>query len=257
MRRVYLIILTVLFISCNPGKNNETRIEEKSSVEMKATISVDSTFMEFFETFMWNKEFQKSRITFPIKHETKKIINSKDWNHLSFYTGNKYIPILNSDTIRLYEKDVEGKSIEMFIVNISRKSATKYSFIKNDNKWFLSCTQNVIIRNVPDFEFIDFLTKFSNDSIFQINHISFPLPKSYLDSENDYETVNEVVLQKDWKHIKAVELNDKLLVLSNIDLKNKYRNIFYRGVENGIWVKFSFEKINGNWKLIKLENSST
>lgn len=251
MRSVYLIIWTALFISCNPKKNNETRIQEK------ATVSVETTFMDFFDTFMWDKKFQESRIIFPIKHETKTITSSKDWKHLSFYTESKYIPILNSDTINLFDKDVEGKTIEMFIVNTAIKSATKYSFIKNENKWFLSSSQDLIIKSVPDFEFIDFLTSFSNDSVFQINHIKFPLPESYADSEKDYETVKKDITQNEWGHIKIVDSNDKLLVLSNIDTKNKYRNVFYRGVENGIWVKFTFEKISGNWKLIKLEDYST
>ena len=113
------------------------------------------------------------------------------------------------------------------------------------------------IKNVPDFEFIDFLIKFSNDSVFQINHTLFPLTDSYADSENDYETVKTNIELKDWKHIELVDFENRLLVLSDIDKNNKYRNIFYRGVENGIWVKFTFERINENWKLIKLEDYST
>jgi hypothetical protein len=38
---------------------------------------------------------------------------------------------------------------------------------------------------------------------------------------------------------------------------SKYRNVYFRGIENGIWVEYTFEKINENWKLIRLEDYST
>jgi hypothetical protein len=47
------------------------------------------------------------------------------------------------------------------------------------------------------------------------------------------------------------------MVLSTIDSNNKHRYILFRGIENGIAVTLTFEKINGNWKLIEYENYST
>jgi hypothetical protein len=47
------------------------------------------------------------------------------------------------------------------------------------------------------------------------------------------------------------------MVLSNIDNDNKYGNIFFRGIENGIWAKYTFEKMDESWKLVKIEDHST
>jgi hypothetical protein len=245
--------------SCGSQKSKETKqqLKDSSIVVTNKSATVDTLFMDFFEEFMWNKEFQKSRIVFPYKQGNKTILSSQNWKHLPFYTESEYIPILNSDTVRLFDIDVKTNSIGLFIVNFERTDVTCYNFKKVENKWFLLSSENLKIENTPDFEFIDFLKKYSNDSVFQINHTVFPLSESYADSEKDYETANTTINLKDWKHVKLVDFADKLVVLSNIEINNNYRNIFYRGVENGIWVKFTFEKINNDWKLIRLEDYST
>jgi len=259
MRSLYIIISTFLVISCGSQKAKDTRQQQKDSsiVETNKTATVDTLFMDFFEKFMWDKEFQKSRIVFPYRQNNKNILSSVNWKHLSFYTQSEYIPILNSDTISLYDKDVKTTTIELSIVNFKMKAITNYNFKKIENKWFLLSSENLSIKSVPDFEFIDFLTTFSNDSVFQINHTVFPLPESYADSDKDYETVETTIQLNDWKYIKLVDFVNRLMVLSNIDKESKYRNIFYRGVENGIWVKYTFERIDGSWKLIRLEDYST
>jgi len=259
MRNLFVIISTFLVISCGSQTAKETRQQHKDSsiVETNKTATVDTSFMDFFDKFMWDKEFQKSRIVFPYRQDNKKITTSVNWRHLSFYTESEYIPILNSDTFRVFDKEVETTTIGLSIVNFKKKAITNYNFKKIENKWFLLSSENLSIKSVPDFEFIDFLTTFSNDSVFQINHTVFPLPESYADSEKDYETVKTTILLKDWKHTKLVDFANKLMVLSNIDKESKYRNIFYQGVENGIWAKYTFEKINGDWKLIRIEDYST
>lgn len=259
MRSLYIIISTFLVISCGSQKAKETTQQEKvnSIVETNKTATVDTSFMDFFDKFMWDKEFQKSRIVFPYRHDNKNITTSVNWKHLSFYTESEYVPILNSDTFIVFDKEVETTIIELSIVNFKKEAITNYNFKKIENKWFLLSSENLSIKKAPDFEFIDFLTMFSNDSVFQINHTVFPFPESYADSERDYETVETTILIKDWKHIKVVDFVNNLMVLSNIDKENKFRNIFYQGVENGIWVKFTFERISGSWKLIKIEDYST
>lgn len=258
MRTLFIIISIFLFLSCGSQTKKEIILKQiSSSVGANKRATVDTLFMDFFEKFMWDKEFQKSRIVFPFRQDNKNISTSQNWKHLPFYIHSEYIPILNSDTVRLFDNDVATTTLGMSIVNFKKNAIINYNFKKIENKWFLISSENLSIKSVPDFEFIDFLTKFSNDSVFQINHIAFPLPESYADSEKDYETVKKTIQLKDWKHEKLVDFLNKLMVLSTIDKESKYRNIFYSGVENGIWVKYTFQRINGNWKLIRLEDYST
>jgi hypothetical protein len=257
MKTLLILISVLLVISCDIQKSEEAKREDMETVDIINTDTGDTLFMLFFENFMWNKEFQKSRIVFPFRQDDNYISNSKNWKHLSFYAESKYIPVLNSDTITLSEKDVETTTVGMFIVNFKSKTVTNYSFTKNENKWFLVSSASQSMESVPDNEFIYFLTKFSEDSVFQISHIVFPLPESYTDPEKDYETAETTLLQAEWRHLELVDFENNLLLLSNIDTNHKYRILYYRGVENGINVKFTFERIDGSWELIKLEDYST
>jgi len=255
MKEIILFILTILLLSCNfeNKQKNDMSIAEMNTAEIK----VDSSFIDFFEKFMWNKEFQKSRVLYPIQLNGKKIKTLEEWKYLPLYTQSEYIPTLTSDTLSIFDKDVSLESTGMSIVDFKKNDAEYFEFKKVNNNWYLTKSIKTIFKNLPDVEFIDFLTKFSNDSLFQIKNISFPLSESYADSQNDYETATKTVKLDDWKFWKLTVDINRLLILSNIQTDNKYRNIFFRGVENGIWVKYTFEKINGNWKLIRLEDYST
>lgn len=260
MKEIILFLSTILLLSCNSEKTqkNETTEKDSSIVEIKSTeIKGDTSFLDFFEKFMWDKEFQQSRVLFPIQQNGNEIKTSEEWRHLPFYTQSEYIPTLTSDTLSIFDKDVNLESIGMFIIDFKKDIAESFAFEKVNKNWHLKSSEKTTFVNLPNNEFFDFLTKFSNDSIFQINHITFPLTESFADSDKDYETVTRTIKSTDWKFWKLTDDINRLMVLSNIQKDNKYRNIFFRGVENGIWVKYTFEKINNDWKLIRLEDYST
>ena len=260
MKEIILFLLTILLFSCNSERTqkNETIDKDSSIVEMKHTeIKGDTSFLDFFEKFMWDKEFQQSRVVFPIQQNGIEIKTSEEWRHLTFYTQNDYIPTLTSDTLSIFDKDVKLEFTKMFIVNFKKNIAESFAFEKVNKNWYLKNLDKTTFANLPDIDFVNFLTKFSNDSIFQIKSISFPITESFADSDNDYETATKSITQEDWKYWKLTDDINQLMILSNIQTDNKYRNIFFRGVENGIWVKYTFERINGNWKLIRLEDYST
>lgn len=260
MKEIFLFLLTILLLSCNSGKTQKKESTEKDSniVEINSTeIKGDTSFLDFFEKFMWDKEFQRSRVIFPIQLRDNDVKSSEEWRHLSFYTQNEYIPTLTSDTLSIFDKDVKLESTKMFIVDFKKEIAESFAFEKVNNNWYLKYSEKITFVNLPELDFINFLTKFSKDSIFQIKSISFPITKSFADSDNDYETATKTIKQDDWKFWKLTAEINQLMILSNIQTDNRYRNIFFRGVENGIWVKYTFERINGNWKLMRLEDYST
>lgn len=260
MRKITLILVFASFvISCNNGPKEIEGIDsvEKTSATDSKFTPTDSLFVDFFENFMWDKEFQKSRVVFPFKQNSRNILASDNWKHISFYTQSSHIPILNSDTLSLFDKDIKALDIKMSIIDFERSSLDRYGFKKIDNKWFLTGFANSPIKDVPDLEFINFINEFSRDSVFQISHMSFPLLEAFADADNNYETTTRAIKREDWRFRKMTEDINKLLILSDIDLESRYRNIFFRGVENGIWMRYTFEKINGDWKLIKIEDYST
>lgn len=266
-RALITISIGILLLSCSNRQPQtadkiELSLEEKNEAKKPPLeILEDTSFTDFFDNFMWNwdEKFQVSRVVFPFKKDNKTIQTAKDWKYLPFYTNNDdgYIPILSSDTL---VEVVNTSKVELSILDFKRKITEKYYFEKINNKYFLVSSENTSINNAPDAEFIDFLTKFSTDSLFQINHILFPLLFSTLDYAGEFDKVTKKILLEDWKHtnywIKSIEHLNKLMILSNINSDSKYRTIFFRGSGNGIWVVHTFEKINESWKLIKFEDYS-
>ena len=260
MKEIIITLLATLLLSCNSEKSqkNESSYKDNSISQMNSIVTqADTSFVDFFYKFMWDKEFQKSRVLFPIKKNGIEIKTSEEWRYLPFYTESEYIPTLTSDTLSIFDKDVILESTKMYIIDFKKDIVETFVFEKVNKNWHLKNSDKTTFTNLPDFDFINFLTQFSNDSIFQIKSISFPLTESFTDSDNDYEIVTKTLKQEDWKFWLLDDDINRLMILSNIQTENKYRNIFLRGVENGIWLKLTFERINENWKLIKLEDYST
>lgn len=259
MKKEILILVTAIFLSCDSRPHQyEASMKDSIEAEIMATeMKVDISFFEFFEKFMWDKEFQISRVRFPIQEFGNMIVTLESWEHLPFYTEEAYIPGLSSDTLRLMDKDVEGEIIVLFRFDHKNRSADKFDFRKVDRNWHLLSMDRVSNEEVPDYEFVDHIIRFSNDSIFQVDHIAFPLSMSFADSDNDYETARKTIEAEDWKFWKLIDDINGLMILSNIETMSRFRNISFRGVENGIWSKYTFEKIDEKWMLIRLEDYST
>lgn len=143
------------------------------------------------------------------------------------------------------------------MIDFQKRVSEKFNFKKINNQWFILSSESSSIEIQPDFEFLEFLINWSNDSTFQINHTRFPFPESYADSENDYENATRLIERADWKHLKLIPHVNKLMIFPNMTVDATIRSIFFRGIENGIWIEYSFEKIDGIWKLTGLEDYST
>jgi hypothetical protein len=271
MRYLFVVVAFSIF-SC---QSSSTQKEEKlvvnaDTIETKAIdttnqIVIDSipeqvveiqTFMEFFSQFMWDKEFQKESIVYPINLNGREVKKKSNWRHNDFYSTKSSMPILHYDTLTYYDKDIKEDNIKMHILSFEKDTATNYSFSKKEYSWNLVKINSMKLDSLTDYDFINFLTRFSSDSIFQVEHIQFPLTHYFSDSDNDYETTSAPIKQHEWKQWNMIESIEGLMIL-DVHKRTKYRNIFFRGIENGIYVKYTFTQTENSWKLVKLENYST
>lgn len=252
MRKIPFFILMISLLSYNFGKGQRSINSEDSGVNMATQNSV--SFFDFFQQFMWDQAFQESRIIYPIQVNNKEVKTPKEWKYMPFYTQQSSMPVLASDTIHALDRGVDLAKTEMYIVDFNTQNVECFDFENIKNNWYLKKVSKVRVQQLPDFEFVDFIMKFSKDPAFQMQNISFPLLESFADPEIDYERSDKTIKHGEWKYTKLTEEINPLMILSNLQTKNKYRNILIRGVESGIWVRYIFEKINGGWKLIKLED---
>lgn len=243
MKYLFLIVIIGL-ISC---KSDDKKVEgfQEKAVEMNqenSTVSIDTTsFMEFFESFIFDKRLQNTNKN-----------NSIDYN---FFSSKDFVAYLNSDTLSVFEEKNVSDKQDLIIIDFKKGKNLKYKFENIDNKWAFSESNTVSVNSLSEKKFIDFVIKFSKDSIYQKSHILFPLSDHYLD--DDYQTTSKKIEKEKWNHFNLVEEIESLLFLANIDSNNVFRNIYYRGIGNGIFIKFTFKRVNNDWFLVKTEDYST
>lgn len=108
-------------------------------------------------------------------------------------------------------------------------------------------------------EFNDFLNKFSNDSIYQLNRTCFPLKKVFI-NDDTFELDSIIILKENYIISKFYyELYDNFDAYPVIydNFKSKLRDSDERVFR---WKGFSdmderyyFKRLNGKWYLIKIE----
>ncbi|WP_417352390.1 DUF4348 domain-containing protein [Flavobacterium alkalisoli] len=125
-------------------------------------------------------------------------------------------------------------------------------------------TNTIAVETLPsskedcDENFDAFFIRFQNDSVFQKNHVKFPLKNTFLD--NDYVNVIREDILRDKYRFNDFE-NDKTAEDYTVNLKQEKNNdtvyYSYRGIDNGIFIDIKFLQINGCWYLVAIEDSST
>ena len=238
-----LLFLIVPLLSCKTDNEpiNTTKYDPEISKIPVKKIPDTLLFIDFFERFVSEDEFQKER-------------TSKD-KRFSFTSEKDFIAYLNSDTLSVFEHKSILQKEDLYFVNFKQKNATKYSFDKENGRWMYLGYETVLFNKIPDKDFINFFINFCEDGEYQKKHIKFPILYVYLN--DDFEAQTDKIDFETWEYENFEEEIGGFFVLSTIQQNNLYRNIYYRGSDNGILIKLTFEKIKNEWFLTKTEDYST
>ena len=115
---------------------------------------------------------------------------------------------------------------------------------------------------IADEDFETFLKEFSQDSIFQMSRVKFPLKVNEIDFESESGTKENIVSKSEYKKMNFTYPEDAATreldayTQKNV-LKNNLMIVEIRGVDNGIYTDIVFEKINGKWFLKTYTDQST
>lgn len=109
-----------------------------------------------------------------------------------------------------------------------------------------------------DLSFGDFIKKFSNEKIFQLSSIKFPV---VCRSTSDYETgsiTTALINKKDWVFVNLVDKSSfGEPVTFNETVKNKNTvELLVLGVDTGIHITCFFEKVKDGWLLVEILDAS-
>lgn len=125
------------------------------------------------------------------------------------------------------------------------------------------------IPKVNEENFETFLAKFNRDSVFQISRVKFPLKVKEIDlesmaelDENKSGFKERTILKSDYTKLDFTYPKDALTreldrYTQKIKIKKNITVVEIRGVDNGIYSDFYFEKIDGKWFLETWKEQST
>ena len=112
-----------------------------------------------------------------------------------------------------------------------------------------------------DFE--TFFKDFAKDSVFQKNHIKFPLSSAYYGGESYEELIVDTIkTEADYKYINFTEdataMQNETGKYTTEKIKSK-NVVMYKllGYDNGIMVSYKFEIINACWTMVEILDEST
>ena len=147
---------------------------------------------------------------------------------------------------------------------ISKQEISKHEITEQEEK-----NAEKQIPKLIDENFEMFLNKFSQDSIFQISRVKFPLKVKEIDlesmaelDESKSEFKEITILKSDYTKLDFTYPSDALTreldrYTQKIKIKNNRSVVEIRGVDNGIYSDFYFEKIGGKWFLETWKEQST
>lgn len=268
MTRNLTIFLLLVIVGCTsrPSQTIENSTVQPGTASNKNEIKKKSErLFDFYYSFADEKKFQLERTKFPLTIENYDKVyktNKDDWKQDLLFTNLEYITfIYNSHTKKFdYDEKTGNKAAFSWIYPL-KGEIKNYYFIKETDKWYLTKISVQALDNKNPESFIVFLQKFMSDSIFQKSRVKFPL--TYLtfdDSDDESKEITEKLNPDDWNFN---TIYDGLKFMTNFssswntEIKESENMLIYiGGVENGIYIRYFFNKLDKKWYLTKMSDES-
>ncbi|HVO72870.1 MAG TPA: DUF4348 domain-containing protein [Ignavibacteriaceae bacterium] len=245
--------LLIIFLSgCRTERSGDSARENsgnQSLNENSASRKNKGNFYDFFYQFLSNENYRRSRVA------DKEMLKSLVLPEADFTV---HIYPFDSVDSREFEEDLSRKKVYS-VISASKNEVTNYNFLKEKDKWFLASFDTEKLNMSDDKKFINFILKFSKDTLYQKKHIRYPLKSSFLDYDNDYADTT-VYLPSNEVYAKNFLINDYLPFLHEGEiLSSEFFNatVYFRGNRNGIYIECTFKFIDGQWFMVEEKDFST
>ena len=269
--------------SCSGGKkttdNQEEAMESVDSIEVVVDTlllegmeeesvvpaSADESFADFLYNFALDEKLQLRRILFPLPYymdNKKDSIEKEEWKHDPLFSQQEFYTMLydNLDDAEL-EKDTASTSVRIEWIDLKTKKMKRYYFERLYGWWKLEAIDDATMskEDSPQEDFYEFYERFANDSIFQAERVTDPLPFVAPDPEDDFQILETTIGKAQWFAFQPKLPNEFLTNVNygqRLDKKSRTRIIELRGFGNGFNNTLYFRCRNGEWKLTRFEDLS-
>lgn len=147
--------------------------------------------------------------------------------------------------------------IALFVLFSSCGNTTETNIKQTNNKQ--TDSTSLVLNEKVDNDFHEFITKFSTDTAFQLSRTKFPLKIGWHEIDRDtviFRTKSdfEFIDFRTKKFTGPIDQWEQNIVIDN---KNKSATIQIRGVDNGIFIDYKFNMVDGAWLFTEIDDSST
>ncbi len=224
---------------------------------------------ELFEDFIFNyaadEELQLKRTKFPLSYyepDTVLRIEKEMWKHDHLFTQEHHYTLLfdtEEDMEMVGDTALNSVQVEWFY--LATKMVKRYYFQRTAGKWILEAINLRKMQSEEENEdFIDFYSKFSEDSLYQEKHIADPLQFITIDPEDEFAILETTLDASQWPAYRYLLPTERLSNISygqrnRDDAKTKILKV--NGIDNGYHNLFYFRKKGDGWELYRYEDTST
>jgi hypothetical protein len=268
---IFFLILLNLCNSCESKKkgggsyalSSIAVAKTEEMFEKPGRIQLDELFDDFIYHFTSDPKLQGQRILFPLPYNNLNSlskIEKKDWQHDSLYTEEIFFSLIfdREDDMEL-PKDTSLTSVQMEWISSESRTIKKYCFKRIKRIWYLEAINVFAYEEGKGENFIDFFSRFSNDSLFQQKRIKRPLTFVTNDPDDDFSIIKTTLSLNQWVAFKPELPTNKI---SNIDYGQQNNNnsnkkiVALKGIGNGFSNTLYFQRKEGKWELYKFEDIS-
>ena len=272
--------LTCFLVSCTGKKaqvNEETPLlssdtlmpiiqpEQESEVEI---VEVSTRVDELFDDFIWNfasdERLQRRRVRFPLlvinMGDTTQIERS-NWQHDHLFSDQStYTLMFDNESDFDLEGDTSLSSAEVEWIYLDSQMRQRYFFERDKGAWMLDSISLIPLTPIDDENgFVSFYSRFANDSIYQLDHVTNPIEFVTLDPDDEFSILETTLGISQWFAFKPELPTDRL---TNInygqanDSRSRRKILKVNGFQDGTSIILYFRKRGGEWEMYKFEDTS-
>ena len=274
------LLLTYLLASCGGKKvrvieeteliPNDTLVTiappEQEPEEEKAEVSTraDELFDDFIWNFASNERLQRRRVRFPlpvITQEGTNLVERNDWQHDHLFSEQStYTLMFDKESDFDFEGDTSLDSAEVEWIYLDSRMRQCYYFERDKGVWMLDSISLMPLSSIDDASgFLSFYSRFANDSIYQLDHLSNPIEFVTLDPDDEFSILETTLGITQWFAFKPELPVDRL---TNInygqanDGRSRRKILKVNGFQDGTSIILYFRKRGGEWEMYKFEDTS-
>lgn len=229
--------------------------------EKEIPKSADLLFDDFFYSFTTDRNFRSQRVTFPL-HGTEAgqpaAMTREQWTYDNDFSRPFYSVIYEREGDMAIQKDTSLNSVSVEWVYLNEGRMERFHFQRTDGTWMLSDFEKEQTAQSPNSDFLQFYSQFISDSVFQRESLAEPLKLvSAWGGEEDGESEIELT-PDDWFEFRK-EMPMPEGVMTNINygqpaLSENRKILLVEGMGSELYVKYKFDRLDGKWRLIEIEN---